>query len=228
MKITIIVPAFNEEKVIRKVLKELKRELKILLLDYEILVIDDGSTDKTKKEAIKEGVKVISHPINRGLGGALGTGLAYCKLNNSSLMVTFDSDGQHDPKDIKRVISPILQNKADVVIGSRTLKGMNKIPLDRRVIIWGSNQITRLFFGFVTSDSQSGLRAFSKRAIKNINIITQGMEVSTEFFKEVKNHDLKIMEVPIKVIYTEYSRTKGQSNLNAFSVFARLLLRLAR
>ncbi len=228
MKATIIVPAFNEEQVIRKVLKELKINLKKILSEYEILVVDDGSTDNTKKETLKEGVKVISHPINRGLGGALGTGLAYAKKKKSKLMVTFDSDGQHDSKDIQRVISPILKNQADVVIGSRTLKGANKIPIDRRIIIWGSNLITKLFFSVSTSDSQSGFRAFSRRAIKKINIITQGMEVSTEFFTEVKRHNLRIVEVPIKVIYSDYSRTKGQSNLNALSVFARLLLRLAR
>ena len=228
MKAIVIVPAFNEEQVIRKVLKELKINLKKILSEYEILVVDDGSTDNTKKEALKEGVKVISHPINRGLGGALGTGLAYTKLKNSSLMVTFDSDGQHDPKDILRVISPILKNQADVVIGSRTLKGANKIPIDRRLIIWGSNLITKLFFSVSTSDSQSGFRAFSRKAIRKINIITQGMEVSTEFFTEVKRYNLRIVEVPIKVIYSDYSRTKGQSNLNALSVFARLLLRLAR
>jgi glycosyltransferase involved in cell wall biosynthesis len=227
MKLTLIIPAFNEETVIAKILKEVEKEL-TKIGPFEIIVVDDGSEDNTAQKARKLKATVLSHPINRGLGGALGTGLEYAKLNNSDIAVTFDADGQHDSKDIKKIIRPILRNKADVVIGSRTLKGKKNIPWDRRVIIWGSNLITRLMFGIKTTDSQSGFRAFSKKALESVKIRTQGMEVSSEIFSEIKRSDLILSEIPIKVIYTDYSRKKGQSNLNALTILVRLILRLAR
>ena len=169
MKLVIIVPAFNEAPVIRKVLVALKKEI-ASLGEVEIVVVDDGSVDATAKEAMTAGAKILSHPINRGLGGALGTGLTYAKLVNADIAVTFDADGQHDPGDIRRVIEPIRKGDADVVIGSRTLKGMQQIPFDRRIILWFGNVITKLLFSVSTSDSQSGFRAFSKPAIRQIEV----------------------------------------------------------
>jgi len=227
MKGIIIVPAFNEALVIRKVLRELRAEVK-RLGKFEIVVVDDGSFDATAKEARKAGAKVIRHLLNRGLGGALGTGLIYAKMTRAEIAVTFDADGQHDPTDIRKVIEPIKKGKADVVIGSRLLFGSRKIPWDRRVVIWGSNLLTRLLFSVTTSDSQSGFRAFSRKAIQQITIKTQEMEVSSELFSEIQRLGLHLSEVPIQVIYTPYSKKKGQSNLNAFGVLVRLLLRLAR
>ncbi len=227
MKLTLIIPAFNEERVITQVLRNAKKELSGIP-NLEIVVVDDGSSDATSSRAQEQNVTVLRHPINRGLGGALGTGLEYAKRHNTDIAVTFDADGQHDAKDIRRVIEPIVKNKADVVIGSRTLEGFNKIPFDRKVIILLSNVVTRLLYGLKTTDSQSGFRAFSRTALQLLNIKTQGMEVSTEFFSEIKTKKLECTEIPISVIYSEYSRSKGQSNLNAFSVLARLLLRIAR
>ena len=223
----VIVPAYNEAEVIRKVLTGLKSQLR-KLGEFEIVVVDDGSTDETYQEAKKANVTILRHPINRGLGGALGTGLYYAKQKRAKLVVTFDADGQHDPKDIAKVISPILKREADVVIGSRMMKGAKQIPWDRRLLLLGSNIITQLLFSVRTSDSQSGFRAFSGKAIRNLSVRTQEMEVSSELFSEIKRLKLRVAEVPISVIYTQYSRKKGQSNLNALGVLARLLLRLAR
>lgn len=226
MKATIIIPAYNEASVIGEVISKLKSEVS-RLGGFEILVIDDGSSDNTLQEAKKAGAVVIRHPINRGLGGALGTGLIYAKNNQIQLAVTFDADGQHDAKDIKDIIKPIIKGKADVVIGSRTLR-KNAIPLDRKLMIHLSNLLTNIFYGVKTGDSQSGMRAFSKKALKKLKVRTQGMEVSTEIFSEIRTHNLRLIEVPINVVYTKYSRKKGQSNLNALSILARLLLRIAR
>jgi glycosyltransferase involved in cell wall biosynthesis len=227
MKLTLIVPAYNEAPVIGVVLRQLKVELR-KLGKFQIVVVDDGSTDGTGAVAGKEGVKVITHPLNRGLGGALGTGFAYAKLKGSDILVTFDADGQHDPSDIVRMIAPLVGKRADVVIGSRTLRGWRQLPLDRRIILLGGNLLTRLLFGVKTSDSQSGFRAFSRKAISKLSLKTQGMEVSSEFFSEIKAKRLKFVEVPVKVIYSDYSRRKGQSNLNAMSILIRLILRLGR
>jgi glycosyltransferase involved in cell wall biosynthesis len=227
MKLIVIVPAYNEARIIRKVLRSLIRALQKIGY-FEIVVVDDGSQDNTGQEARREKVTVLTHPINRGLGGALGTGLSYAKTQNFDIAVTFDADGQHCAADIKKVIRPLIKKQADVVIGSRTLKGGKQIPWDRRLIIWGSNLVTYFFFGIRSSDSQSGFRAFSSKALQKIKIKTQGMEVSSEFYGEIKRNRLRLAEVPIKVIYTPYSRKKGQSNLNALQVLFKLLLRLSR
>lgn len=222
MEPLIIIPAFNEEKTIGNVIKELKNH------GYKnIVVINDGSTDKTAKIAEKQGIKVVNHLLNRGLGAALKTGVEYAKKQNIEIVITFDSDGQHKASDIKKLIKPIVENKADFVIGTRLLLP-KYVPFDRKIIIWLSNLITFCLYGVWTTDSVSGLRAFSKKALNLIEIKTEKMEVSNEFFREVKKHKLKYAEVPIQAIYTDYSREKGQKNTNAFSVGLKMLLRLSR
>jgi len=225
-KIIIVLPAYNEEKVIGKVINKLKRTIGNLpKQQYEIVVVDDCSFDNTLEVIKGKGVTVLRHIINRGLGGALKTGFNYARSQNADILVSMDSDGQHEPSDIKKLIVPILESKADIIIGKRNIREM---PFDRKIITFFSSLFTLLFFGIWCSDTQSGFRTFSKKAINNIEIKTQRMEVSSEFFSEIAKHKLKFMEVPIKVIYTEYSRLKGQPNLNSIKILLRLLLRLAR
>lgn len=227
MKIIVVLPAFNEAKVIGQVLTKLKKTLLGLPYKSQIVVIDDGSWDKTSAVAKKNGAVVLRHVLNRGLGGALGTGLTFAKNNKADILVTIDSDGQHDPEDIKKAILPIVENRADVVIGSRLL-GQKGMPIDRILISKISNLVTFFLFGIFSSDSQSGFRVFNKKAIKNIFIKTEGMEVSSEFFGEIKKNKLQLVEVPIKVIYSKYSRVKGQTNLNGFKVLLKLIMRIFR
>lgn len=221
MKTTIIVPAYNESQSVGTVIQDLKAH------GYkDIVVVDDGSVDDTGKIAHKFGVIVLRHRLNRGLGAALGTGFAYAKTIGVDSLVTFDADGQHEAKDIVELLKTINEG-ADVVIGSRLLKHEG-MPVDRIIINKISNLITWILYGVKTSDSQSGLRAFSKNAINKIEIRTDRMEVSSEFFREIKKHNLRFTEVPIKAIYTDYSRESGQSNLNAFAVGFKMILRLFR
>lgn len=226
MKLLIILPAYNEEEKIGEVLKDIPRRIKGIS-EIEKLVIDDGSTDKTSEIALKSKATVLKHVINRGLGGAIGTGFEFARNDKADIVVTFDSDGQHRPQDIEPLIKPILDKKADVVIGSRFIK-LKEMPPDRMLINLLSNIATFLLFGIYTSDSQSGLRAFNKNAISKIDIKTQRMEVSSEIFKEIKRNNLKFTEIPIQAIYTEYSRRKGQKNTNAIPTFYKLFLRLVR
>ncbi len=222
LKLYILVPAYNEERVIRKVLNGLKLQ-KLQNTKKEIIVINDGSADKTEEIAKKCKVTVLSHPINRGLGGALGTGLEYARVKNADIVITFDADGQHEPKDLKRLIEPILNNKADFVIGSRLLKN-SKMPMDRKFINLVANIINYFLWSIWITDSQSGLRALSKNALKKIEIKMNKMEVASEFFKEIKKNNLRVKEIPIKAIYTNYSRAKGQKNTNAVNILVKLLL----
>jgi len=222
MKLAILIPAYNEEKTLEQVIRTLPKKFPGVT-KKEIIIVNDGSIDKTATIAHKNGVTVISHWMNRGLGGALGTGFAYAKREGFDCLVTFDADGQHDPEDIGPVIKPIVKNKADVVIGSRFLTKRGHMPWYRRIGIFGFNIITYILFWVWTTDSQSGLRAFSKQALKKIEIRSNKMEVSSEFFNEIQRHNFLLVEVPIKSIYTQYSLSKGQKNSNAFRILAKLI-----
>ena len=226
MKALIIVPAFNESQVIYKVLKSIPNKIRGLS-QVEIVVVNDGSLDITSKEAKRAGIKVISHILNRGLGAAIKTGLELAKRKRVGLVVNFDSDGQHHPEDIKKIVSPILLEKADIVIGSR-FKSRHKIPKDRIILNRLANLATLLMFGVTSSDSQSGFRAFSKKAIDLIDFRGERMDFSSEILYEAKRNDLKVKEIPIKAIYTDYSRKKGQKNLNAIPIMARFLVRFLK
>lgn len=228
-KLVIVIPAFNEEPTVGATIRSVQEQLAIPPLSdipSEIIVVDDGSRDRTYREARQRGVIIVRHAVNLGLGAALGTGFKAALLRDATIAVTLDADGQHEPQDIPRLIEPILQNEVEVVIGSRLLnpEGM---PLDRRIINWAANLFTFLLFGTWTTDSQSGLRALSRKALEQIEIRTSRMEVSSEIIAEVGRLRLRLAEIPIRPIYTEYSRGKGQSNLNSVSVLAKLLLRKA-
>jgi len=229
MNLVVIIPAFNEQKTISNVIKLIPKKIS-KINKIKIVVIDDGSTDNTYFVASKyKNVTVLKHLINRGLGGALQTGFEFAKKFNFDLLVTLDSDGQHDPREIPRLIRPILKGKADVVIGSRLKSDeMRQMPLDRLIINFIGNLVTFVMFLFWTTDSQSGFRVFSKKAVAKISIRSQKMEVSSEFFKEFKSNNLKIVELPIKPIYTRYSRLKGQTNINSLQIITRLILNIAR
>lgn len=226
VKVVIVVPAFNESAVIYRVLKSIPEKLSNVS-EIETIVVNDGSLDRTASEARRAGVTVISHTINRGLGAAIKTGMVFARSAGADIVVTFDGDGQHDPKDIPKLISPILKKEADFVVGSRFTKNQ-KIPADRLILNWLANFATFLLYGILSTDSQSGLRAFSKKALNLINFKADRMDFSSEILLEAKRNSLRIKEVPIRAIYTQYSRIKGQKSSNAFPIFFRFLVRLLR
>jgi len=224
----LILPAYNEAQVISGVLKKIKPVVKKLPVRTEILIVNDGSSDNTLKVLKKAAVKVVTHPINRGLGASLKTGLEYAKKVKADFAITMDSDGQHDPNDIAKILTPLIKNQADMVIGSRSLGNIEDMPLLRRLNNKAFNLLTLSLFGITTTDSLSGFRGFSKKAINSLRLKTERMEVSNEFFTEIKRNHLKFLEVPIKVIYTKYSMAKGVKPGNIFAIIFRLVLRLFR
>jgi len=226
VKVVIVVPVFNESPVIYKVLKSIPKKINETSL-VDVVVVNDGSGDDTLSEVQRAGFVIVNHAINRGLGAAIKTGMEYARKKRADIVVTFDGDGQHEPSDIEKIILPIIQKKADLVIGSRFKKSKN-VPMDRFFLNWFANFITFLFYGVATTDSQSGLRAFSGKAITLIDFKGERMDFSSEILLEAKRNNLKIEEVPIRAIYTEYSRKKGQKNLNAIPTFTRFLVRLLR
>lgn len=221
-RVAIVIPAYNEERTIIDVIRGL-RQYGFLTL----IVVDDGSSDRTGELACHEGVILLRHIINRGLGGALGTGITAALHLGAEAIVTFDADGQHDPDDIARLVEPIAKGEADVVIGSRMLEPTG-MPYARQLANWSANIVTYLLFRGWTTDSQSGLRAFSRRAAAQIQIMTNGMEVSSEIIAEIVKNRLKRKEVAVQAVYTDYSLSKGQSFKVGLQTLMKLILAKVR
>jgi UDP-N-acetylglucosamine---dolichyl-phosphate N-acetylglucosaminyltransferase len=221
-RVAIVIPAYNEERTIIEVIRGLKRHG-----FTRLIVVDDGSSDRTSELASQEGVILLRHILNRGLGGALGTGITAALRLRAEAIVTFDADGQHNPDDITRLLEPIAKGEADVVIGSRMLEPIG-MPYPRRLANWTANIVTYLLFRGWTTDSQSGLRAFSSQAAARIQIMTNGMEVSSEIIAETVKNRLKREEVPVQAIYTDYSLSKGQSFKVGLQTLRKLILAKAR
>ncbi len=222
MKLSIIIPAYNEASTIGHVIEQV-RGVDLPGVEKEILVVNDGSSDRTVEIARSKGAVVIQHIINRGLGGALGTGIEAALRRGADILVTCDADGQHSPDDIRKVVEPIRRGQADVVIGSRMLE-TGGMPWTRRMANRLANLVTLVLFGIRTTDSQSGLRAFSRSAAKQIRIRTNTYEVSSEICGEIGRHRLRFIEVPIQAIYTDYSLSKGQGFTVGLKTLFRLIL----
>lgn len=220
MRIIAVIPAYNEEKTIAEVLANTRS-----FVD-EIIVVNDGSNDRTAEIARAHSVRVVSHVINRGLGASIGTGFEMAKMLKADVVVTLDADGQHDPSEISILIKAI-KTGADVVIGSRMIS-KSGMPWYRRVANTLGNLVTFFLFGAYVTDSQSGFRAFTVYAIKQIEIQTNRMEISSELIAEAKRHKLTLVEVPIKAIYTDYSLSKGQSFAVGLKTLIKLVLRRIR
>lgn len=212
MKVWIVMPAYNEERSIGRVLDALKREGW-----RNIIVVDDGSRDRTAEIVRSKGVLVIRHKKNMGLGAALRTGLAKAKRLGADCAVTFDADGQHDPKAVGLMVKAL--NDADFVIGVRRHLG---IPLHKRLGNFGLNLITWFFSGVLT-DSQSGSRAFNKRALKRIRIRSNHYEVSSEIIIQARQKGLRLREAPVKCFYTKYSKARGTTIVSGFKIFWALI-----
>lgn len=226
MKLLIGIPAYNEEAIVGKIVNSFPDKI-AGIKEKDILVVDDGSSDKTFTTAKNSGAMVIRHILNRGLGGALKTIFTFARSGKYDILVTMDADGQHNPVDVSKIIEPIVKKGINVVIGSRWKSTRVKV-WSRYIFNQLANIITFLLFGVWSSDSQSGFRSFNRKAIERINIVSDGMEVSSEFFKEIVRNKLTFKEVPIEAIYTDYSKKKGQKMHNAPDVFFQLLLRLIR
>jgi glycosyltransferase involved in cell wall biosynthesis len=221
MKLFIVIPAYNEEKNITKVLDSLNKH------GYSnIVVIDDCSKDNTKLKALEAGAAVIAHPINLGQGASLKTGIDYALENGADAIVTFDADGQHDVRDIDKVSKPVLEGKYDVILGSRFKGKNNRIPFFRKLILKVAIIIQWIFNGLWLTDAHNGLRCLSRKAAKIINIHSNRMEHASEIIDEVRVNRLKYKEVPVRIIYTDETLKKGHGGFfQAIKVFTKMILR---
>jgi len=196
MKITVGIPAYNEEKNIAKIISQLKD------ITSSIIVCDDHSTDNTNKIAKSLGVDVVTHSKNMGYGSAIKSIFAKAKEIDSDVLVTMDADGQHRIEDLKKILEPVLSGTVDICIGSRFLeKNVENVPSYRKVGIKVLTKLTNVSLKESITDSQSGFRVYSKKAISEITPTESGMAISNEILLKASSLNLRIGEVPIVVLY---------------------------
>lgn len=221
-RVCVIIPAYNESSVIEKVVHGIVATMKKSSYRFEVVVVDDGSRDKTAEQARKGGATVIQHIINSGAGAATATGLGYANQEGFDIAVTMDADGQHLPQDVLNGVKTIDKTDVDLLIGSRLIdsQGMSRVKvLGNR----GLSLITFVLFGIRVTDSQSGLRVFSHHSLENLRWKTSGYEFCSEMLWRANQLRLIVKEYPIKAVYTEYSKGKGQNNWNAINIVKNLL-----
>lgn len=215
----IVIAAYNEEHAIGSVLSDLKKA------GYtDIVVVDDGSKDKTAVIAKKDTPHVVMHEKNQGQGAALRTGIRYAVKHGADIIITFDADGQHRVEDISKMVEPIEKGECDVTLGSRFLKKGSNVPFMRRVVLKVGAFIVWLFYGIWLTDAHNGFRALSRTAAEKIKITCDRMEHASEIVYEIKKNKLRWKEVPVVIKYTEYSKAHGQSSFNAFRILWRMIV----
>ena len=196
MKITVGIPAYNEEKNIASIIVKLKKIADV------VIVCNDGSTDSTSEIAQNLGAIVINHTKNLGYGAGINSIFHKAKEIGSEILITFDADGQHRIEDIDKVIKPISDGQSDIVIGSRFLDDSEKeIPNYRKIGIKVITKITNTSIKKQLTDSQSGFRAYSKKVLGQLSPSESGMGVSTEILIKASSKNFRISEVPIKILY---------------------------
>jgi len=188
----------------------------------ECVVVDDGSGDGTGAAARAAGALVVTHAVNRGQGAALMTGIRCALRRGADIVVTLDADGQHDPADIRALVAPILADRADVVLGSRFLGHAHLIPPMRRRLLRAAVVFTRWSTGLDLTDTHNGFRALSRRAASAIELSQDRMAHASEILERIAALDLRHVEVPVAIRYTDYSTGKGQSAWGAFRILVDL------
>lgn len=211
---------YNEATVVGDVIKG-------LLPDFpNVVCIDDGSSDGSPAVAREAGAKVVQHPINLGQGAALQTGLEYALRDpQTSCIITFDADGQHRVVDAKAMEERIHSGEADVVLGSRFLDDRTKLSPLKRLVLRVAAVQSRWSTGLALTDAHNGLRAFSAGTASQIHLTQNRMAHASELIHQLSVIKPRWVEQPVEILYTDYSRSKGQSLLNSVNIVADLFFR---
>jgi polyprenyl-phospho-N-acetylgalactosaminyl synthase len=205
----VLVAAYNEGRVITDVVRDLVRA------GYTVVVVDDGSRDDTADLARAAGATTLRHAVNRGQGAALQSGLRYALDHGAQMLVTFDADGQHSVHDVPRLLEPILDGRADIVLGSRFLENTAVVPPGRRLLLRAAVAFTAFVTGVKLTDAHNGMRALSRRAAAQLDLRLDRMAHASEIIDQIARTGLPVAEVPVLVRYTPYSLNKGQRAGNA-------------
>ena len=217
----IVVPAFNEASVIGDVIADIRS-----VFDHVVLV-DDGSKDNTGDIALRAGAHVVRHPVNLGQGAAIQTGVEYARSQpGAQVFATFDADGQHRLKDVVRMIDRLATDDVDLVVGTRFAEpSASKPPLLKRIILRVAALVSPSSRQLGLTDAHNGLRVFNKKVADRLNITMSGMSHASEFITLAVENGWRVAEEPVEILYTEYSKSKGQPLLNGVNIVFDGLLR---
>ena len=213
----IVVPAFNEAAVIGEVVADL-----CSVFDH-VVCVDDGSKDGTGEIALRAGAHLLRHPINLGQGAAIQTGVEYARRQpGAAVFATFDADGQHRIKDVAAMIDRLAAGDLDVVIGTRfgpaEANLASRPPLLKRIVLRTAARLSPRGRRLGLTDTNNGLRVFNKKVADGLDITMNGMSHANEFVMLIAENDWRVAEEPIEVLYTEYSKSKGQPLLNGVNI----------
>lgn len=215
-----VMPLFNESAVVSEVIRDLRRYYPL------VVCVDDGSHDDSARIAAEAGAAVVRHPYNMGQGAALKTGIDYALRDpHMRQIVTFDSDGQHQVADAAAMISLREEESVDVVLGSRFLDGRTKPGLIKRIVLRVAVWYSNITSGVKLTDTHNGLRVFGREACEKITIEQNRMAHASEIVEEIGRHQLTVREHPVHILYTDYSRSKGQPILNSVNIVIDMLFR---
>jgi glycosyltransferase involved in cell wall biosynthesis len=203
-EILIIVPAYNEEGGIREVLRRVPEE--ILGYAVKIVVVDDGSTDDTAAIVREEGLPIVTHVVNRGQGDALRTGFQIARTERSDIVINLDADGQYKPEEIERLVKPIIEDRADFVLGSRFMGFYEEAGSVRHVGVVFFSKLISLLTGVKISDCTNGFRAIRVSELHKLDLREDRFNATEIILEGLKNR-LRFEQVPVTML----SRTAGET-----------------
>jgi glycosyltransferase involved in cell wall biosynthesis len=211
---------YNEATVVGSVIEGLRKQFPY------VVCVDDGSTAGSQEQARAAGAVVVQHPINLGQGAALQTGIEFA-LQDPELecIVTFDADGQHRVDDAKAMAERVKSGEAEIILGSRFLDDRTKLSPAKRLVLKTAAIQSRLATGMNLTDAHNGLRAFNPRVASNIHLTQNRMAHASELVNQLSKLKPKYAEHPVEIIYTDYSKSKGQSLLNSVNIVAELFFK---
>ncbi len=212
MRIVCAIPTYNEAETIANVIGGCKQ------FCDEIIVVDDGSTDSTWAEASKAGARVIRHAVRLGTGASLSTGFRAALSSGADIVLTIDADAQHSPEDIPQLLEPVLLGNADLSVGSRFLGNTKGMPFLKRIGNKALSTLTSILCGRRITDSQSGMRAYTRRILETITHESAGYPWASELLLLAMRNEFRLAEVPIKTIYHK-ARYRGVGVVDAVFIF---------
>jgi polyprenyl-phospho-N-acetylgalactosaminyl synthase len=217
----IVVPAYNEASVIGDVITDIRS-----VFDH-VVCVDDGSKDDTADIALRAGAHVVPHPVNLGQGAAIQTGVEYARSRpGAQVFATFDADGQHRLKDVVKMIDRLSAEDVDMVVGTRFAEPTaSKPPLLKRIILRTAAILSPSSRQLHLTDAHNGLRVFNKKVADGLNLTMSGMSHASEFITLAVENHWRVAEEPVEILYTDYSKSKGQPLLNGVNIVFDGLLR---
>ncbi|MGZ4607007.1 MAG: glycosyltransferase family 2 protein [Blastococcus sp.] len=216
----VVVPLYNEATVIADVVRGIREAFP------QVVCVDDGSSDGSAVAARKGGAVVVQHPVNLGQGAALQTGIAYALRDpEMKYIVTFDADGQHQVSDAVAMIEKLRTGTADVVFGSRFLDSRTKPGRAKRTLLRAAVVYTNLTTKMRLTDAHTGLRAMSRAVAERLDIRQNRMAHASEIVEQIGSGGFRYAEHPVHIIYTDYSRSKGQSMLNSVNIVTEMFFK---